>query len=432
MKKSIISLVILLAGISFAFTQPSLELVWKKYMYPTKVDFAKFSNDGNLIYCAVGNNISVMDSKTGEFLTAFDNSGITHTLSDFQISTNGETISTALLGEGAAIWDTKQNKILRKFKPDSTINNESSWIECTSVYPNGKFALFGQITLGNKPTSDAKTSIILFDIEQGKEVQRIQQSVRINQIQISHDGRFFVTGSTVKNFDNTYNDQLLLWDAVTFQQIAVLENVLDEWVDPGYRQITFSKDDKYLGFIRKSYKGPYVVDINQRINIRESEGIPSVYLGFLNGNSYYYVSHGIYGTSCFNTDVKNYKNYNPEFKTDLIESVINDKNEQYVLYISDSLELHKITMTDIIQTPIQSVVIQPIGNVLVIRNESREIIGTKILIIDITGKILYTEELFKLDNNEKKSLNLNLPSGIYICKITAGDREYTQKFEIVR
>jgi WD40 repeat protein len=298
MKNSIISLVILLAGISFAFTQPSLELVWKRTL-PSGISAAKFSKDGNFIYCAIGNNIQIIDAKTGEFTGSFDNTGITHDLSDFQISTNGETISTALLGEGAAIWDTKQMKILRKFKPDSTINNESSWIECTSVYPNGKFALFGQITLGNKPTSDAKTSIILFDIEQGKEVQRIQQSVRINQIQISHDGRYFVTGSTVKNFDNTYNDQLLLWDAVTFQQIAVLENTKDIDFSTGYRMIVISPDNKFIGTIKNAYSGPQVYDVNQRKQTRNSTERPCKTIKFLSDSASYIAAFGLDGSEIY-------------------------------------------------------------------------------------------------------------------------------------
>ena len=53
--------------------EPDLAIEWQKDMYPTEISFAKFSADGNYIYCAVGNTIQKMDASNGEFVSAFDN-----------------------------------------------------------------------------------------------------------------------------------------------------------------------------------------------------------------------------------------------------------------------------------------------------------------------------------------------------------------------
>jgi len=40
--------------------------------------------------------------------------------------------------------------------------------------------------------------------------------------------------------------------------------------------------------------------------------------------------------------------------------------------------------------------------------------------------------LLKVQANEKLNLNLELPTGLYICKIIEGNNVYSEKIEIVR
>ena len=73
MKRNIIILVIFLSLVSLSFSQPDLTVVWQKNIFPTEISYAKFSADGNYIYCAVGNTIQKMDAAKGEFISTFDN-----------------------------------------------------------------------------------------------------------------------------------------------------------------------------------------------------------------------------------------------------------------------------------------------------------------------------------------------------------------------
>ena len=71
--KRILVLLVILGSSNLLFSQVDLETVWKKNVFPTEINFAKFSGDGNFIYCAIGNTIQKMDAKNGEFVSTFAN-----------------------------------------------------------------------------------------------------------------------------------------------------------------------------------------------------------------------------------------------------------------------------------------------------------------------------------------------------------------------
>jgi len=55
-----------------------------------------------------------------------------------------------------------------------------------------------------------------------------------------------------------------------------------------------------------------------------------------------------------------------------------------------------------------------------------------IIIFDLLGKTIYTEKIQVSQPNSKIPINVNLNTGTYLCKVIAGNKEYTQKIEIVR
>lgn len=55
-----------------------------------------------------------------------------------------------------------------------------------------------------------------------------------------------------------------------------------------------------------------------------------------------------------------------------------------------------------------------------------------ITISDILGKLINTENLFNIQPNSKNALKAVFPSGFYIRNVKAGEKEYSQKIEIVR
>jgi hypothetical protein len=55
-----------------------------------------------------------------------------------------------------------------------------------------------------------------------------------------------------------------------------------------------------------------------------------------------------------------------------------------------------------------------------------------IIISDLLGKTIFTENIQVSQSISKIPIHFNLNTGIYLCKVIAGNKEYTQKIEIVR
>ena len=278
MKTIITSIVTVLIVCSISLSQPTLEVVWQKRLYPTKVDFAKFSKDGNYIYCAVGNTIKKMDSKTGDFISTFDNvdSSFIYIVDRMQISNSGNFI-VAHNGNGAAfVYDTRNERKVKQIQLGAS---------AVTLSTDDRFLIFGS----SRPESKG---IVVYNL-MNDTIERVinYQHNGINQIKISHDGRYFVTGSTVKNYDNTFNDQLILWDAVTMQQISVLESINTGTTFGGFNKLVFSIDDKYLGSVRRKPWEVIIHNLVSKERIKKSDGRSCVNIEYLPDSTSYMLSY---------------------------------------------------------------------------------------------------------------------------------------------
>ena len=55
-----------------------------------------------------------------------------------------------------------------------------------------------------------------------------------------------------------------------------------------------------------------------------------------------------------------------------------------------------------------------------------------IIISDLLGKTVFSENIQVDQSNNKIPIYINLNTGTYLCKVIADNKEYTQKIEIVR
>jgi len=252
----LIVLAFLLFSISSKAAEPDLAIEWQKDMYPTEISFAKFSADGNYIYCAVGNTIQKMDASNGEFVSAFDNvdSSFIYIINKMQISNSGNYI-VANNGDGAAlVYDVKTEKKIKQIPlgvSAVTITNNDKYLLIASSRPETK-------------------GIVVYNLQTDKidTVLKFEHN-GISAIQISHDGNNFVTGFSEKDYNNydTWLQKLILWDTETFKQIAILENneLSSGW---GYRNLNFSNDDNYLSVVRENYYAAiYDLSTNKQIKL---------------------------------------------------------------------------------------------------------------------------------------------------------------------
>ena len=140
--------------------EPDLAIEWQKNVYPNEISFAKFSADGNYIYCAVGNTIQKMDASNGEFVSTFENKEVSD-IYEMQISKNGKTIVTRDGGGGLNLWDIETEKAV-KYIPLNT-GNAFSGAFCVDITPDGNFLIIGNANY-DENTMQQSYSLILYDI----------------------------------------------------------------------------------------------------------------------------------------------------------------------------------------------------------------------------------------------------------------------------
>jgi hypothetical protein len=112
-------IVVLLVGFAFTISlssQVDLETVWKKYVYPLKIDKSIFSADGNNIFLGVGINIYKMDAKSGEILYRLSNPDSAYYIEQqlMEINNAGEIMLTGGLANTLYLWDVKSEKLIKK------------------------------------------------------------------------------------------------------------------------------------------------------------------------------------------------------------------------------------------------------------------------------------------------------------------------------
>ena len=412
-----------LCFINSVYGQVDLEVVWQRYMYPTEISFAKWSVDGNYIYCAVGNNIQKLDANTGQWISAFDNTStppvygadmMAIRYSDDEIITN--------YGSYIYIWDILTEKVKRVIYEPQILNG------CIGITPDEKYLIIESYNKDHK-------GFIVYNYKKNKidTVINFEHMGWVNAF--SHDGKYFAIGSSYEDFYKKWHQLVTLWETGTWKKIAVLEDII-VGSSKGYRNLKFSDDDKYLAVVRENYKAA-IYDLNVKQIIHSSDlnrycmnaaFIPDLvhYLIF------YVTQNNEYELELHNLSTK-LKTYN--YQDHIIESFGGPSNWK-IFYGGgrDTFYVFKNRYSGVEEpeeTKNKLNIFTENGNVSI---QIDEVVTDRveIIIYDLLGKNIYSEVINDGLTGVKYNLKTNLATGVYICKFIIGKKEYSKKFEIVR
>ncbi len=429
----LIALAFMLFSISSKAAEPDLAVEWYKDRYPAEISFAKFSADGNYIYCAVGNTIQKMDASNGEFVLTFEDKD-KYGIMEMQISKNGNIIATRTGSGGIVLWDTQLEKSI-KYIPFGK-GDGFSGVYCMDITPDGDFLIIGNVSY-NENTRIQYYNLDLYDIQKSEIVKSIPIDGRTNKIKISNEGNIFAFGTLTKDDDeDKWYQKLSLWDFASFQQIIEIEKIEidDNW---GYRHLKFSNNDNSLGVVRENY----VAAIYDMSNFKLKKDFPyfnryCFNLLFLPDSNYFFIffatRDNIYELELHNFNGK-VKTYN--YLDEIMESYGNENNWR-VFYGggTGSYYMFKNDVSSVSPTIInkENILITTNNNFISIDLIDINTEQLTIIISDLLGKTIYTENIKVSQSNSKIPINVTLNTGTYLCKVIAGNKEYTQKIEIVR
>ncbi|MFC2130995.1 T9SS type A sorting domain-containing protein [Bacteroidota bacterium] len=288
-----------------------LEVVWQKEVFPKDITEAYFSADGQWIYAAVGNTIEKISVSTGEFSSTFSPEGMSKGINGMDISELSNLIVTHDGNGGISLWDTHLEKAI-KYKSFSTKINYDGAI-AVAISPNEKY-LSLLVTVWNSNTNERDGYFVIYDILNDTEIKRISTNQDCRTIKFSHNGKYFATGGYYKYNDGTGEkdyDQIILWSCETWEPIDTIENL--EGTGEGYRRIKFSKDDKYLGCVRKGAYDARIYELNSLNLVKISEeGRLCFNIELLPDNNHYLLSYATWDSDFdlvlydFNSTINNF------------------------------------------------------------------------------------------------------------------------------
>ncbi len=411
-----------------------LDIVWQKEIPGLDVSQAKFSADGKYLYLAVGTEIRKMSVETGEVVSTFDNTGLPSIakLYHMNVSSLGNYVYANNGNGEICIWDTKTER------PYKTIlfgeRGKDSTANCVIMTPDEKYLL---ICMAIKDGSDNHPNYVtVYDLETEVQITKIYVQGHIDLIQLSHDGKHFVTGSSYKNYMNEYYNRLVLWSTDSMKQVAVLEDVVGR--GEGYFKIKFSPNDEYIGYIRKENKSG--IRISRFLNsssktiFKETDASRDCYeFEFLPDNQhllieYYTDSEGSYlELHDFTTMIKKY-----QINTAIIQCF--DSNGVWKIYICNPPNHYLLTNTTstVIENPDNDITLNVVDNNILVSFINNVVVPIYITIYDLIGNTVHQETINELSIGSTYQVNAELPSGLYISKIQSGEKNYNFKFEIAR
>jgi len=405
-----------------------LEILWQKEVFPKEIKFAQFSADGQWIYAATGSGIEKISAETGEFVSSFS----TDAIYNFELSQKGDFIITTNGEDKATIWKViEQIRFMDlNFK---TENNE--FVQTATISPDEKYAICGTLIAG---INNANSKLVIMDIFKNAIFKTLLFPGKITTIKFSHDGKYFATGGWYSKNDGYGEkdyDQVILWSTETWDPVKTIENL--EGNGSGYQYLKFSNNDKYLVVKRPTPYDARVYDIETKEIYKKSDYKKyCALLEVLPDNRHFIIAYASpIGESSFEIHDLEGKISELGVKVGCIDSYESDVNWQIFCgaYWDPMIMLtNKPIGVETEPIKYENISISNDNNNLVIQTEN--ILDNTLLleISDLKGKVVLSEILQNNILNNKILFPVNLNSGVYICKITAGDKTYTHKFQIVR
>ncbi len=404
-----------------------LDVVWQKEIPGLDVSQAKFSADGRYLYLAVGTEIRKMSVENGEVVSNFPDH-VDYDINEMNISKNGNYLVVVTGAGSAHVFDLRTEKKVFKIPTDSNTLIDPVY---TADISNNEELLY----LGGYVNNDCYT--VVYNFIEDKEVARVYVGGIFKKLKLSHDGKQFVTGTSYKNYMNEYYNRLVLWSTDSMKQVAVLEDV--EANPDGFYYIKFSNNDKYLGYNRKNYtslkRTMRILSINTNELIFQSDSLINCYqFEILPDNEsfllYYYsniIGHKV-ELHDFSSKIKEYvmnAGIMDSYDSSGVWKVLCHGNSIFTLLTNSTNYVND-------QNPDKNIIMSvENGNIIM---EVNEIISSSVnvTIYDLLGNIIYSEIVENSASSGRYTLNVILPSGVYISKAQADGKEYSFRLNVVR
>jgi WD40 repeat protein len=244
---------------------------------------------------------------------------------------------------------------------------------------------------------------------------------RIEQLHYSKDGKYFITGTKYEG-----KPKVTLWDANTLESIRDYE--VPEGNDNGFRKIQISDNNKLIGLATSNTDIVKILETETGNVVKTSDNNQNGLNFSLLFNDFYLIYQ--------ENDITNYGMYFYRYPDIFQSSLMRDGSR---IIISKKTDEDKIVIFQetykgiaLLKSSTTSVS-DILTNQFKIRVDSEKITvsfenADSIKIIDMNGKILLDQKV----NEPIITIPNTFIPGTYICLIKSGDREYSQKFQVVR
>ena len=203
----------------------------------------------------------------------------------------------------------------------------------------------------------------------------------------------------------------------------------------GYIYLKFSKNDELLASVRKSPTITTIHNLNTK-SIEFEPGKNYFNVEILPDNIHYFLYYATWSRTIYSelrTKNNLLKTYN--FSSG-ISDVFEDNGKWNIFCCSRNTPIRLLTNEPVgVETDTiinERIIISDSDNNLFIQIYNIFANNLLLEISDLQGSIIYSSILQNNSPNNRILFPVNLNSGVYICKITAGDKSCTHKFQIVR
>mgnify|MGYP000678174334 CR=1 FL=1 len=402
--------------------QDTSDIIWQKFIWPIGCGDGKFSPDGKIIYAGVGeysgslsNKIIMLSAETGDSIGEF--SGLHCGLgNDFEleISSLGNYIITKGYGSGY-LWDCNQKTLIKN------LSDTFGGIFSICISPNEEYILIGK----------ADKNIIVYSPKEEREITKFHCGGSVLDLKFSHDGtKFAVCSYYYDNHTEQYRITLTLWETGTWKK---LKDLFDREGDQlRVYDISFSYDDTKIAAdfgIFNLLTGEYVYPDDGTWRPK--------YIAFFTDSDYAFCNYIWDDGDSYSFDL-----YKIPEKISIRKYKIRDggidcdvKTNRVFVNGWDWITMLKPTITSVPEEKIKEInlrIMEENNQLYVEITSLKSGLGT-IEIYNLTGQKLYELDSVYLEEGKlRKKIEIQLPSGVYFCKLRKEGIEITEKFKIER
>ncbi|ROL61898.1 T9SS C-terminal target domain-containing protein [Bacteroidetes/Chlorobi group bacterium ChocPot_Mid] len=341
------------------------------------------------------------------------------------ISSSGNYIVNTNGNGAVVIWDTREEKKIKQIQIGAS---------AVSITADDKYLLIAS----QRPES---YGIIVYNLLTDHQEMLLNINYSITSINTSHNGQYFATGGwyEVTDFGENYGkkyDQVILWDANTFNPIDTIETIEGE--GSGYNIIKFSNDDKYLGCVRAAPYDERIYNIiSEELMLSISDPI-RLYtnIEFLPDNNYFLLSWGTFSNQG-GLELHNFTSKINDYSIPVGNIDSYNSNGLWKIFCGAGMYPMTLLTNQIVGVEEQKfhmadIKITQVNNMIILETSNLNQTEINVEIYNLKGDIVHSELIENKSPDSSYKIDTLLPSGFYLCKVMGGSQVFSQKIEIVR